>query len=414
MKNFAAFLCLIFPFLMCFGQNTLTISTFLADANKEESVVFQKDKVHFLKTLSYDLPYIEKLEFRTETNDFDLRKQEYLIRISPNSLKNIHTQHQYQESVQYMTEMELKTASRKALKGRYDLLVNYIYLQDILGIKLKQKLLLKDKVTLLKRSIALANFDVLELIGAEYDAQENLRDILDLKNTIQTLEKNIQRKLIDSQFIQIDQDKLPTIANIRAIIDQSIATYLLKHPVLEAQSARLYNNMLEYEWEAAKSKFSIGYIQAKFGHDPADNFKQSISFGIGFDIPLKSASRLDLNELRINILESESRFRNLKTNLEEASFAVQHQLQNLIKKYELVAEQVEVGQAEFALQEYRKIAEASPHALIKLRENTLGIELILKQLQYQIMQSFIDYLDTTGLINKKPYKNFLSKNMDPF
>jgi hypothetical protein len=72
------------------------------------------------------------------------------------------------------------------------------------------------------------------------------------------------------------------------------------------------------------------------------------------------------------------------------------------------------SQAEFALKEYNKIAEASPKALLKLRENTLKKELLLHELELNILQTFIEYLDFSGLLSQKPYKNYLSKDLEGF
>ena len=398
----------------CNSQTGFTINDFLAGSDQQESVVFQKQKFNFLKTISHDLALIEKLEFRTEMNEFDFRKQDFLLRVSPNSFKNIKTQHQYQESIQYMTEMEMEVAQGNALRERYELLVNYIYSKEILAIKEKQKILLKDKVTLLRRSIALADFDILDLIASEDEQQDNIRAILELKNTILTFEKLIQRMAKSSQTIQIDKGKLIHVAAIKKLVEKINAAKAVNHPQLKVLYAKRYNNILEYEWEAAKTKFSLGYVQLKYSADPKDSFGKRISIGIGFDIPLKGINRLDLNELQLQIFESESQYKNAKQGLINNTYSIHQELNNLIQKYELVSHQLQESQAEFALKEYRKIAEAPPLALLKLRKNTYKKELLLQELELKIMKTYIEYLNYAGLLSQVPYKNYLSKNLEKF
>ena len=393
------------------GQNNLTLFSFLSNADKEEFVSFQRQKLYYFNSLSYDLPFIEKLEFRTETNDFNLRNQEYLIRVTPNSFKNIKAQKQYQQSIQYMTEMELETALNTALKERYDLMVNFIYLKEILEVKNKQNKLLNDKVILLKRSVALINFDVIELIEATHEAHENLRDIKELENSIFTVERTIQRMQKSDKPISVKMELLPSIKDLKSIIAAIDPNIQMKHPSLEVHSAQLYNNMLEHEMESSKSKFSIGYVQAKYGYDSNESFREVFSLGIGFDVPLKRSSSTELNNLKIDILETQSQFKSLIFNLNKKAFALRQKLNNQIENYELIALQLEQGQAEFVLKEYQKIAETSPHALLKLRENTLKLELLLYESQYQIMLTYINYLDIIGLLSEKPLKNYLSNNL---
>ena len=179
-------------------------------------------------------------------------------------------------------------------------------------------------------------------------------------------------------------------------------------------SAKVQNSKLAYKWEAAKTRPTLGFVEIRYGFGNTFNFKKSISIGLGFDIPLKGAARLDLNELQIDIFETESYYRNAKDMLINEKYSVYYELDNLIQKYQLVTYHLNESQAEFALREYSKIAEASPKAMLKLRENTLKKELFLQQLELQIFQHFIEYLDFAGMLSQKPYKNYLSKRLDEF
>lgn len=397
---------IVFLPIMIFGQ--ISSIDFLKSYKKEESVVFQYNKLYSLKTDSYNLPYIEKLEVRTETNEFDWRKQEYLLRVSPNSRRNVETQRQFRETARYLSEMEFEVAKSEAIRKRYDLLVDDVFLQRILLIKNKQTVLLKDKVILLQRSIFLDDFDIMELIEAEDDAQKNQREIMDLENAILATEKNIQRNILINNKVKLKGENLITVADVKEILS-SLKTTKTIHPGIEVQSAKVYNQMLEYEWESSKTKFSLGFVQVKYGHDAGDSFRKSFSVGVGFDIPFKSMGRIALNELELNVRESESDFRNSKSQISEEKYFQLQQLGNLIRKYELVAQQLENGQAEYALKEYQKIAETPPKALVKLRENTLKIEMLLQILEYEIMQTLVEYLDCAGLLIQTPFRNYLGK-----
>ena len=411
MKTILLVYGLLFTALTCHSQNQFAVADFLLDANQENFVSFQRQKLYYFNTLSFELPIIERLEFRTETNEFDWRKQEYVLRASPNSFKNIKTQKQYQQSIQYLTEMELKTAFSAALKERYDLMVNLICLQNILTIKKKQRILLNDQVTLLNRSVGLIDFDIFELIKVTYESQENSREILSLESSILTNERAIKKRQKNENPVVLPQGFLPSIEELKAIIARIDQNSQMKNPELEVRSAQLYNVMLEHEMELSSSKFSIGYVQAKYGYDENDPFRNNFSIGIGFDVPLKRSYLKELNELKIDVLEAQSQFRSLANDLNKEAFSLLQELNNQIKKYDLVILQIEKGQSEFVLQEYRKIAETPPLALLKLRENTLKIELLLQEIYYGIMLSYMNYLDITGLLSQKPLRNYLSKDL---
>ncbi len=406
-KCIFSYLISVIP-LFTFGQ--VPISDFLKSYQTEEAVNFQSSKLNSLNQSSFNLAYVEKLEFRTETNEFDWRKQEFLVRASPNSRKHVKTQRQYQKTVSYITQMELAIAKNQALRKRYDLIVDVIYLKEILSLKNKYAQLLSDKVTLLRRSISLADFDVMELIEAEDDVQKNVRETMDIMNAIITTDNSIQRIFPLLEEKGIENVNFITVNDIKLFLKKSNISKVV-HPQLEVQSGKVYNKMLEYEWEVAKTKFSLGFVQAQYGYDSNDNFRKSFSIGIGFDIPFKSMGRIELNELEISIHENESEFRNLKNEISEGRFRQRQELENLIRKYDLVNQQLKEGQSEYALKEYQKIAEAPPKAIVKLRENTLRTELLLKTLEYNIVQTYIEYLDYAGLIGQEPFRNYLEKSI---
>ena len=407
MRKYILINLIVFTPIILIGQ--ISINDFLKSYRNEESVVFQYNKLYNLNTLSYNLPYIEKLEVRTETNEFDWRKQEYLLRVSPNSRKNVKTQRQFQETTRYLSEKELEVAKSEAIRKRYNLIVDDIFIKRILLIKEKQAILLKDKVTLLQRSISLNDFDVMELIEAEDDAQKNQREILDLKNAILTTKNSIQRNITTNKNIQLKGEELIEVQDVKTRL-LALKSSETVHPQIEVQSAKVYNRMLEYQWESSKTKFSLGFVQAKYGYDAEDSFKESFSIGVGFDIPFKSMGRIELNELEIDVRESESNFRKIKSQISEGKFVQLQQLENLIRKYELVTQQLEIGQAEYVLKEYQKIAETPPKALITLRENTLNIEMLLQELEYKIMRTFVEYLDYSGVIAQNPFRNYLERS----
>jgi hypothetical protein len=198
-----------------------------------------------------------------------------------------------------------------------------------------------------------------------------------------------------------------TMEGIKDLMVAVSSNAILSHTALDLLSAETYKTMLEYEWETAKSKFSLGYVQAQYGYSPGDPFRKNFSIGLGFDIPLKSTGRLDLNEIQVKILESENEYFQMRNQIEENIFTLEQKLNNLISRHDLVTSHLKDSQAEFALQEYSKIAEASPRALLQLRENTLKKQLLLQELEREIYMTFVEFLDLTGTISQQPETNLL-------
>ena len=398
-------------FVLC--QIPLNIIHFLETSDQQQNVVFQHKKNTFLNTHSYEIPLIKKLQFRTETNDFDIRQQEYLLRASINDPKKIDKQNQYQQAIRNTSEMDLIFAKTEALKERYDILINIIGLTAILKVKRQQDTLLEDRITLFKRSVALAGFDILDLIEAEDAQQQNEQDILGIESKLFIYKNHVQQlmKLEDSFFLEDS-----TLINIEKIktISESIQFKATLHPQLNSLSSKIEEKILAYELEAVKSKFSIAYIQARLSDDSKDNIKEKISIGIGFDIPLKQSNRLNFNKLEFKIIESQSMYHYTAQQVIYNQNILYAQLHHLIQKYDLIQEQLNNNQAVYALEEYKKIAAPPPSALLKLKESTLDKELLLQETRLKLLQIFIDYLHITGILGQQPYQNYLSSDLEHF
>ena len=404
----------MFCTVQIYCQKISHANEFLSKIGNDESVKFQKQKIQHLEYLPYKLPRIDKLEFRTETNGFNLLRQDYVLRISPNSLNNIRTHSQYHQTVKNLTQREMEESIAAALKSRYDLIVDRVYLEEILNVRKKLQVLYKDKIKLFTKSISLAGFDVLDLIDAEDELQFNSREILDLENKLLSNHRVVQRMNEKTEVLYFDKKNLISIDDLIERVNEIESKDNIEHSSLSVQSAKLYNSILVYEWESAKSKFSISYIQAKYGYKPEEGLRETFSLGFGFEIPLRHSASLDLNEMLIDKLAAESNYKKIKKEIEDNKFILAQQLENSIKKYKLVNKQLEDGQAEFVIDRYSRLAEASVIAILTLRENTLKNELLKIKLEWEIMQTFISFLDQKGILSKKPLRNYLSKNQDFF
>ena len=72
-----------------FAQKSITTNDYLISANQSYQVKYDKQRIAFLKDYNYNLPLIKSAQLRSETNDFLLNKQEYSLRVKPNSLQTI-------------------------------------------------------------------------------------------------------------------------------------------------------------------------------------------------------------------------------------------------------------------------------------------------------------------------------------
>ncbi len=392
------------------AQSNSDISKVINTAFKDNRVTYIMDKNHQLSTLDYSVPLVDKIEVRSETNDFDLRKQDVTVRLSPNAGSNRKAYRLYHESLKFMTEMEYNTEIMQALFEKYNLIKDYIFSNEHLKLEKKKNVIALDKLKLLKRMVSLSTFDIVDLIEAEDELYELQRVIQATENTLE--EVSIQlRQLLPDQHLKIELEHIISVNRIKELIHQNELTSKLIHPEIEVLSSKHYNVMMEHDWEASKNSLSLGFLQASFGYVPDKSFGSNFSIGFGFDFPIKGSSGLKLNEIKVNILNAQSQYLDRVEKIKTIEQNSKSQLLGLISIYELLSSQIEQGNGRHALREYSKQGIASPMALLKLKELTINNEALLIEIQSDILSVYLEYIYYTGVIGKKPYQNFLDEKL---
>ncbi|KAA3632399.1 MAG: hypothetical protein DWQ02_14830, partial [Bacteroidetes bacterium] len=89
---------ILLPFLKLSGQTPLSVKTFLGTSDQQNTLEYQDKIVDFLNNNSFKMPWIEEVEIRSRTHDFELARQEYIFRVTPNSPRQRWAQKKYHNS----------------------------------------------------------------------------------------------------------------------------------------------------------------------------------------------------------------------------------------------------------------------------------------------------------------------------
>ena len=408
--NLFALLFFLLNTTMLSSQEESDISKLLMTTFKDNGVKFKNEKNYQLASLDYTVPILEKIEVRSETNDFDLKQQDFSVRVSPNTSSSRKAHRLYHESVKFMAEMEFHTEIMKVMHDKYNLIKQYVFAKERLKLERTKNVVAHDKVKLLKKMVSLSSFDIVDLIEAEDEVYKLQRTIQNTENNLVNLEDQL-RNLLSKEEINIKLEHLIPVRRIKELIILKNINSTSNHPEQEVLSAKHYNVLMEHDWEASKNNFSIGFLQASYGYDPDKPFGSNFSLGLGFDFPIKGSSGLELNELKVNILDAQSNYLDRVNELEITRQNSESRLLSLIKMYELLTLQIEEGNANHALTEYSKQSVASPQALLKLKELSVNNKYLLIEIQSDIMTTYLEYIYSTGAIGNKPYQNYFNENL---
>lgn len=396
------------------AQNTLSTSDILASAKQQYVLDLQQQRVDFLKNSTFKLPVVDEMEFRTETNDFKLDEQQYVLR------GRFHTKAQQQAHADFqIAKIELNTIEEQLLmqnllRDRYDAIVEVSYFEKLLTAKKDQKILLEDRMTVLKKSINLPKFNILDLIDAEDDLHEADRNILRLKNSLTLAQQKIFRYSNQRGYLKTDNLKLINVEQVMEIARSLSTEPSDAHATLIKRNLNVNLATKEQAIRRTQEQNTFDYFQAQIGGTDDNGFKQNFSLGMGITIPVRNRQRENIDELEFEKIDERLKYQELKIQLKERMAKIRMEMESQYELYQLLGQQLETSQADEVLEQYQKIAGASPIAMLKLRGSQFSKELERFSVQQEIYFLYVELLDASGKMMELPLRNYLETKLVQF
>jgi len=396
---------------LCFNfinaQKAITTNEYLISTKKSYQVKYDNDRLSFLNKYNYNLPLINSAQIRTESKDFLLNKQEYSLRVKPNSLQAIsHRKKVYQSKIEKV-KIQNQRNYNKELRKRYRLIIDYIFTEDFIKLYQEKQIQIKDKLNILSHSIYDINFNVNDLIDAEEELISIELKLANLKD-----DKFNQLYLI-RQFLNFERNSLKFDFNDLISAEQiikmsSIASKTNEHLSISLQKIKMKTLESEMRLSVAKSNQLIDYFQAKYNSSKNFIFEENFSVGIGINLPFFGSTRQKKGRYYFDKLREESRLITITKDIEDDQKLILNEFKSAVTNYQTLKEQITKSNIASIANVYKNMEGASPLIALKLNilQNKKNIE-VLKS-QHILFKTYIKTLGTKGILYQKPLKNYLS------
>ncbi|MEZ4935261.1 MAG: hypothetical protein R2788_24395 [Saprospiraceae bacterium] len=210
------------------AQTTITTSDFLSKAFENQTILLHERQLDFLKNTDHELPWADQLEFRTETDEMDLNRQEYLMRFRYHTRAERQAQRNLHQSDIQQQELKKTDLLEEALLDHYFLLVKYVALDREINIVQQQQLVAADKLTVLrKKAAALSDFNLNDLLNAESKTHELELKKMELEGEFQQLKKTMLIPFGADENIKLDTTNIlsiPALINKIPLLSGTVAT----------------------------------------------------------------------------------------------------------------------------------------------------------------------------------------------
>ncbi len=416
LKSFCSYLLIfisfIFPKTSSFGQTPTTV--FLATAKTKTTVLRQEGFINTLKSTPYKLPFVEKINAQTETDRFQLQRQQFQTRVSFNGWEEMKQEKKWKQANISVEEADKNVLFQDALLDRYALLLDYRAAFKTLNLYQKIYLVFKDKRDVYQKMAKLStNFDIEDLIKAEENVYQYQQKIAETENAIRLMQQFSQRLLDAKDAVLLDTTNWIPLSKMRDFV-ANLSKTPTNNALLSQQEAKIGLAQANYDVEKATTKKIVDYAQMKYGARPTTNLQTEFSIGLGFVVPYRGSSKTVLKRLSFKQLEEKNKLEDIRENLDLQLFSEQQALDIILKEHDLVSQQINDNQTLYALDHYAQIQGSSPIVLLRMQELVLQRQARLLDLEREAFVKYIKLLYTTGKLAALPLQNYLSANFDQF
>lgn len=410
------FTLLFFGGISCFAQTSFTSTQLLANdlqPDADMSLLLQNN-LQFLKESKQGMPFVEKMEFRTETDRLDFERQEYQFRMSFNKGRSRKVQDKITKNNIKLYETRTQIINQAELAKRYKMIIDWHYGQLELERLKALKILAEDKKTVYQKMLLNALvIEIDDLLKVEEGILELDRDI----SKAERLKAHAIRQLFPGQSALIDY----TLEADSWISVERMESFLKENKTLPLQNLEQTQKevqvdflQLEYDLEKSEEKKILDFVQVKYAQREDLEVHRELSLGLGFNIPTKSSARVKLNEDMLDILNEQYEQQLITSNLEEKIAAYYAEFDMLIEEYRLIQQQISANRLEATYEKYSTTEEVNPLTLLRIKESVLENKRLVKEIEKEVCLLFLEILKCKGLIHQTPTRNYLSDDLPTF
>ena len=349
------------------------------------------------------LPWIEAYEYRTETNEFDPKRQEHALRLSPSSPGLQKARSRLAEHYQNKRSMVEAFYRNDRIESAYQAWKDLYVREEKLRIYTQLQAILTDRLTIRQKQLQSLDSDVKEVL----DMRERLNDArvrrYELELSTQRLREQLALEGTEVAFGDMataDQILLRLTTDSIEVNDPQLAEYHYERELLDRELAL----------EKAEKRQFLDFVQVRYQGPHDDPWEERVQLRAGFVLPTSGDRNLKMEEIR---LEQEELLR-------EQQVKSQKLTQRVARQRRTVRDRIRVYQTfrrikDQEISELKEVAQAlanrrgsDPDLLLKINEDTEQVRLEKLERQEEIYEAYLDYLALTGQLFDEPLRNYLA------
>jgi hypothetical protein len=386
----------------------LTLNQFLKSTLDDPYYAsFTRQTSIFNKPLSYSLPWVQKIEFRTRNNELLDYRQQYALRLDARNPWQIISNQRYFQGMQVLKSLEQKLLLKELIRERYDLVIEYWMASERAKLAGQQKDIRQQISYAMAQRSGSTNFDADQYLNNELDIISRTADWHEAQFE-ENLTKTKILQLAGASAFSMRSEDLIDVDQIRQVVDGKGTAEVKTEIALLKQEIKLS----EQEIKTDKLDFDLGFIQAMYAPYKRDQNENPFGVSAGVTIPLFNQNRDNIAREKLQNIERQGELEQFqlretgkaksKAATLELHFIHYQKIDSLITELK----KREMNLSTTLANNYNPIVE------LKYREKLIQFDILKARIKREILLQYISYLDNSDKLHQRPLVNYLSKNLE--
>ena len=393
----------IFSFVVMGTAQPVSTGQYLAGFRNNEALASFDIYADQVGGLKFGLPVADEINLRTETDQFNLSRQEYALRLMFNSWSAGHS---YAGEKKWITE---KIVAKKQMYGAELLLRRYLDLLDVYFVDKQIALLQSDSVfidSMIQAEGAIIRGGAGNDIGDVLNWEEKKIDVYK-KLTESRMMAELHKKRTGG--LTFDWAYWPSVAFMESLLTQKENMVSLSEG--QARSFNADSVLIRARWDVSRKNDHRLLDYAQLRYSKRDNllFQDEFSIGLGFRLPFKGTQKKQANDYKLEQYELQQ-----EKSLEiwENAEAVR----NALLKFRLLSVQLHSLDIVPTTETTVNLDNPDVYRMYVTEKKKRSYELAAKKLELEekIAIQYLTTLYLMGELEKTPSTNFLSTLLPSF
>lgn len=390
MKNLLSICCCLAFCYTGIGQSMISLDDFL-----KNSITPYLDKAAGAN-ISFKPSWMDQIDFRTQTDEFDPDRQQYQFRFMPSSAGVRKAQKKLFQLTEEQAIEEQNTFHWNYIEEAYESVLDLYELTQKLAIKEELLSVLLDKEQVYTKLIQAGQNLPKEWIATQQAIAQMRVDIFQHQEWLQVL--SFEEQTIDWSTMMAANS---IITMVEQMDQADNFSFDQKQRALDVQLIES-----EIALKKAEGRKIFDFFQIEY-RGPSDNkFEEQVSLTAAFQFPFSNKRKLQVASLAIEKETAQKKAVARQEWNDHRADKIKQRLLLLTKELTLMQE-IEDQQNQQAVALVQG-ATNTPLLALEQKEKALERQLDILKIELRIYETYLDYLELTERLYQLPLQNYLS------